>query len=890
MREFLTRLRFFFSRTPPGVLDEELQFHLEQSIETNIAAGMTSEEARRQALITFGGVERTREQMHEQHPQWLLGTVLQDIRYALRGFRRNPLFTATMIATLALGIGATTAVFSVVDPILFRSLPYAHADRLVSVGLVQSLETQEFTLGSFFFDWQRNQKPSAAMTSEGAVSQECDLTERNPEQLSCARVLGNFLPTLGVSPVLGRNFLSEEMRPNGPNVALISYGLWRSRFNRDPGILNKLIDIDGDQVRVIGVLPKDFELPDLQAADVIRPLTLDESAQHTVNGGIGDPMRTFARLKPGVSIEQARAEMEPLFQKSAQAFPPQFRNEFRRDFHLKVRSMRDRQMQGASRIAWILLGSVLAVLLIACANVASLLMARGAARQRDLAVRAALGASRSRLASQSLIEAMLLSLAGAAAGCVLAEVLLHVFIAIAPAGIIFLSKAQIDLRIILFMIAVSLACGVLFGLVPALQNPRAHMLTGRSLTTVSHAAMRQWLVVGQIAASMVLLCGAMLLLHSFWNLQNQRLGMQTENTLTASITLGHASYATPESQMAFFQKLQTLLQYGPGVSSLAVSDSVPPGDNHYGQSFYSSLVVAGRPPLPGRTGGLVTSRRISPTYFRTLEIPIIQGEGFREEELNSNGHFIVLSKQLAERLFPGESAIGERLQLDNDGKPDTPWYTVVGVAANVKNGGLTGKEEPEYYTLQRNRVEDWGKNWRRTEVFILRTSLPPVVMSRWIRVQVAKLDPIVLVNIETLNQRVSKMAARPRFETMLLGFFALTGLLMAVLGLYGVTSFVATRRTQEIGVRMALGASRFNILRLILWEGVRLIALGGIVGLVAALALSRLLKSLLFSISPYDPMSFIGVALLLMIVALAATLVPARSAMNVDPVVALRHE
>jgi len=890
MSESLTRLRFFFSRSKSDELDEELQFHLEHSIEANIAAGMTPEEARRQALIAFGGIERTREQTGEQHPRWLLGMVMQDIRYALRGFRRNPLFTVTVIATLALGVSATTAVFSVVDPILFRSLPYAHADRLVSVGLVQSLETQEFTLGGFFFDWVHNQKPFEAITSEGAVSQECDLTERNPEQLSCARVLGNFLSTLGVSPVLGRNFLPEEMRPNGPDVALITYGLWRSRFNRDPGILNKLIDIDGSPVRVVGVLPEDFELPDLQPADVIRPLALDETAQRTGNGGIGAPMRTFARLKPGVNIEQARAEMEPLFQNIQKTLPSQLRNAFRHDFRLKVRSLRDRQMQDASRIAWILLGSVLAVLLIACANVASLLMARGAARQRDLAVRSALGASRIRLAWQALIEALLLSMAGAVAGCVFAEILLRVFIAIAPAGIPFLGKTHIDLRIILFTVVVSLLCGALFGVAPALQKPKPLMLTGRS-QTVPHAAVRQWLVVGQIAASMVLLAGGMLLLRSFWNLQNQHLGMQTEKTLTVGITLEQQHYATAEQQMAFFQQLQTLLQYGPGVSSLAMSDSVPPGSGSH--VFYSSLGIVGRPPSEGRTGGLVTTRKVSPGYFRTLGIPIVKGEGFREAELNSSEQFIVLSKRLAVRLFPGKSAVGDRMQFDrfdSNGVPKPLWGTVVGVADNVRNGELTGEEEPEYYTLRRNRSEDWDSNWRRTEVFILRTSLPPAVMFRWIRAQVAKLDPIVLVNIETLNQRVSKMAARPRFETVLLGFFAFTGLAMAIIGLYGVISFVATQRTQEIGVRMALGAGRFNILRLILWEGVRLIALGGFVGLAVALTLSRVLKSLLFNISPYDPVSFIGVVLLLALVALAATLIPARSAMKVDPVVALRHE
>ena len=314
IKELLTRLRFFLSPRPNCELDEELQFHVEQSTQANMAAGMTLQEARRQALITLGGVERTREETHEQRPGWLLGTVLQDVRYALRGFRRNPIFTITIIATLGLGIGTTTAVFSVVDRILFRSLPYDHADRLVSVGMRQSLEPQEFTLGAFYYLWRENQKPFEALTSENAVSHECDLTDRKSAQLSCMRAEANFLPTLGVLPVLGRNFLPEEDRPNGPNVALISYGLWLNHYGRNPGILNTLIEIDGNQVRVIGVLPKGFEMPDLQAADVLFPLALaGESTERSENSGLGTPMRTFARLKPGVSIEQARASLQPLF-------------------------------------------------------------------------------------------------------------------------------------------------------------------------------------------------------------------------------------------------------------------------------------------------------------------------------------------------------------------------------------------------------------------------------------------------------------------------------------------------------------------------------------------------------------------------------------------------
>jgi putative ABC transport system permease protein len=885
IRERLTRLRFFLSPRPRGELDEELQFHIEQSIQANLAAGMTLQEARRQAFIALGGVERTREETREQRPGWFLGTVLQDVRYALRGFRRNPVFTLTVIAMLALGIGATTAVFSVVDRILFRPLPYAHADRLVSLGLRQSLEPQEFVLGAFYYLWRDNQKPFEAVTSENAVSHECDLTDNNSAQITCMSAGVNFLPTLGVSPVLGRNFLPEEDRPNGPDVALISYGLWLNHYSRSPNILNTLIEIDGRQERVIGVLPKGFEMPDLQPADVLFPLALDEAAQHSENQGLGMPMRAFARLKPGVSVEQARASLQTLFPYAQKLIPP----DLRKDFHLEVRSLRDRQMQSARLMASILFGAVLVMLLIAWANVASLLLARGVTREREIAVRSALGASRGRLVRQALTEAWLLSMAGAAAGCVIAEILLRAFVSIAPAGIPFLGQARLDLRIVLFTILLSLLCGTMFGLVPALHTPRSTALTARSTQSVAYAALRRSLVVAQIAASMILLAGGMLLLRSFWVLQNQRLGIQTEDTVTANISLGQRRYASPDSRLAFYQRLMKQLQFGPGVSALAVTSSLPPGSG--GRSFYSSLVVSGKPPLPARTGGMVTSRTVSPDYFRTLDIPILQGQSFTQQEQDSNDHVVILSKRLAARLFPGKNPLGEHLQLDFDGYgPKTPWYTVVGIAANVKNNGLNGEDQPEYYNLRRNRAEDWDSNFDRKAIVILKTSLPAADMSRWIRSQVESLDPTVIVSVETLRQQVNKMADQPRFETALVGFFAATGLLLSMIGLYGVIAFIAIQRTQEIGVRIALGAGRFDILRLVSWEGIRLIALGGVIGLGLALGISRLFRSLLYSISPYDPMTFIAVSLLLVLVALAATLIPARAAMNVEPVAALRCE
>ena len=885
MKQWWTRLRFLVLRRPHAEVDEELRFHLEQSIAANRAAGMTAEEARRQALIEFGGVERAREQCHEQRPGWWWGTVAQDARYALRGFRRNPAFTLTVIATLALGIGATTAVFSVVDRILFRSLPYAHDDRIVSFGLVQSLERQEFTLGAFFYEWRDSQRPFAAVTFERGVST-CNLTETNPVHLSCADVAQNFLPTLGISPVLGRNFLPEEDLPNGPKVALISDGLWLSRFNRDAGVLDKSIEIDGHPVRIVGVLPKDFEMPRLQPTDVLLPAALDIAAQHTVNSGLGCPLWAFARLKPGVSVAQAKAELEPLFLHTQQWIPPQIRQ----DFHLQVRSIRDRQMEEAYLVAWVLLGAVLAVLLIACANVASLFSARGAARQRELAVRSALGAGRARLIRQTLTEAILLAVAGAAAGCALAEILLRVFIAIAPTSVPFLAQARLDLRIVLFTVLVALLCAALFGILPAMEKPRAAALAARQTRSGAHARFRRVLVAAQIAVSVVLLSGAGLLVRSFWNLEQQSLGIETRHVLTVRVPLNWERYTTDQAYLDFFARAEAALRRLPGVTAVGISDSLPPDGNswHNGGRF-DELFVAGRPRTPAGTGGTVVERSVTPDYFRVLQIPIQEGRGFTEEERGSSGDFMILSKLLAARLFPQGDAVGQHIQLPTY-QPyfalNGPVYTIVGVAGNVKNAGLTGQDDPEYYTLRHNR----GEEWRGHCVLLLETALPAAVVAPWVRSQIAQLDATAPVEIETLHGQVSQLADRPRFETALLGFFAFCGLLMAVIGLYGVIAFMAAQRTQEIGVRMALGATRVDILRLIAGEGLRLIVLGGVLGLGAALAAAQLLKSLLYNVGTHDPLVYAAVALLLAVVALMATLIPARAAMRVEPVEALRFE
>lgn len=877
LRALIIRLfGLFRARHHEADFAAELESHLALHIEDGIRAGLSPEEARRQALIRLGGMEQTRQIYRERASLPWLESVVRDVRYAVRGFRRNPVFTVTVIATLALGIGATTAVFSVVDRILFRSLPYAHDDRIVSLGLVQSLEKQEFMLGGFFYDWRDNQTPFEAIASQGTMLHACDLVEANPAQLNCIHAQAGFLPLLGISPVLGRNFLPEEDRPNGPRVALISYGLWLDHYNRDAGILNRMIDLDGSPARVIGVLPKGFELPTLQAPDVMLPLALNEGLERKALPG--SPMRAFARLRPGVSIAQSKAEMEPLFLRT-QGWIPQ---EIRRDFHLSIRSLRDRETKDVQPTAWILLGSVLAVLLIACANVTSLMMARGEARERELAVRSALGASRGRLIRQTLTEAALLSTVGAALGMALAEVLLRIFLSIAPTGIPFLKRAGLDFRIALFTVLLSMFCGVLSGLLPALQTSRAVALAARAAKSRKRTVLRRSLVVGQIAMGLVLLAAAALLLRSYQNMEEQNLGIETQGVLTARIALPAFRYNTTQKRMEFYLKVEAAMRRLPGIRAVSFSDSVPPGGWNSGFR-YSDLAAEGKLHPAQGTGGSVVSRVVTPDYFQAFNIPIVRGRSFTEEDRKAGDNRVVLSRLLASRMFPGEDPVGKSVQRGHDGT----WDMVVGVAENVKNNGLTEQDEPEIYFLRRSVTGDWGMP---APVMIVDAAVRPKTVAPWVRSQIAGIDPTVPVETEAFSQNVSRLADRPRFETALLGFFASCGLLMAVIGLYGVIAFVATQRTQEVGVRMALGATRADILRLIAAEGLRLIVLGDVIGLAAALSAAHLFKSLLFHVGAYDPASFIGVTVLLALVALAATLIPARAAMKTDPMAALRTE
>lgn len=567
-------LKHTFRPKPLQEIDDELAFHLEQATQQRIDAGVPAQEARRQAILELGAMEAARAQSHEQRPTHRIETVWQDILFSVRVFRRNRLFTLTAVVTLMLGLGATTAVFSVVDPILFRSLPYGNAAQLVSVGLEAPIEPQEFMLSGSYYQWQDSQQPFTALTSETGVSP-CDLTEERPSRLHCGHVEGNFLSTLAVTPVVGRNFSAAEDTPNGPKVAILSNALWRTRYAGNPAVVGMLAHLDGQSYEIVGVLPAQFEMPRLQQADVLLPQALDVAAQRRANPG--RPMWAFARLKPGVSIAQARMQLQPLFDYSLKEAPPQFRKEV----HLQIRSLRDRQMQDVRTAAWMLFGLVLAVLLIACANLASLTLARATQRLREVAVRASLGASRGRLVQQSLTESLLLGGAGMLAGLAFAWALLHAFRAAAPAGMLFLSRASLDGRIFLFALAMALLSALTFGAAAAFRVPSLHLLASRLPATVDQARLRRWLVVAQLAASMVLLVGGGLLARSFHRLQGQNLGFSADNVVTLSISLGRKSYPTTITEQAFYSQVERNLSYGPGIESLAITDSLPPGGEHH---------------------------------------------------------------------------------------------------------------------------------------------------------------------------------------------------------------------------------------------------------------------------------------------------------------------
>jgi predicted permease len=878
LRIFGSRLRaLFHKRQLDGDLDAELQAHLELLTEENIRRGMTPADARYAARREFGGLEQAKELHRDQRSIPFFDALLQDLRFAFRALGKRPGFALVAILTLALGIGATTAVFSVVDRILFRSLPYPLDERLVSFGDTAPFEANEFVLGPDYVDWKKAQTPFESVTSFVPGGADCDLTERNPVRLKCALVESTFLPTFGVQPFLGRNFTSDEDRPNAPRVALVSYGLWRSRFASDPNLPGRTISVDGKPTVVVGVLPPQFEMPNLGHDDILVPAALDASTDRGPNAR-QQILRAFARLKPGITIKQAAAAMEPLFQQSLNYVPPQFRHEV----SFRVRSLRDRQIQDSRVASWVLLGAVLAVLLVACTNVANLLLARATSRMRELAVRTALGATRARLARQALTESLLLGVLGGLAGCWFAQFLLRLFVSIAPEGIPRLEQATIDVRVLLFALGVSLVSGILFGLASALRRPLPELLTGKEIHSTSRGRLRQVLVTMQIAVSLPLLAGAGLLLRSLWKLETVSLGMDARRVITAGLDLAQYRYPDSAKQLAFFSQLETRLKQMPGVTALGLSDTLPPSGGMQA-TFLSTIDIPGHAKFSAGTGGMIGYRYITPAYFPALGISILHGRSFREEDRSPAEKPVILSEALAKKLFSnGEDPLGKSFRFGSQNE----WRTIVGIAGEVKNNGLAMPADPEFYIPWKNEAGGYF----RSAHLIVQSAINPEAVARWIRSETAAIDPTVPVTIEGMTTRVGKLAQRPRFTAVLLSLFACMGVLLAGIGIYGVVGFLVAQQTREIGIRMALGATPRNVLTMVLLNVMRWTVAGAALGFLGAWLGARFLESLLFEVRAHDPF-LLGLSLfVLLAVAFFAAWIPARRAMCVDPMVALRYE
>jgi predicted permease len=878
LRIFGARLRgLLHKRHLDGDLDSELRTHLDMLTEENIRRGMSPVEARYAARREFGGVEQAKELYREQRSVQFLDALLQDLRFALRGLRNRPAFTLVAILTLALGIGSTTAVFSVVDRILFRSLPYPHDHRLVSFGDKAPFEANEFVLGPDYVDWKKAQTPFESLTSFVPGGADCDLTEQNPVRLKCALVESTFLPTFGIQPFLGRNFTSDEDRPNVARVALISYGLWRSRFASDRNLPGRTISLDGRPTLVVGVLPPQFEMPNLGHDDILVPAALDGSTDRGPDAR-QQILRAFARLKPGITIKQAAAAMEPLFQQSLSYVPPQFRNEV----SFRVRSLRDRQIQDARVASWVLLGAVLAVLLVACTNVANLLLARATSRMRELAVRTAIGATRGRLVRQALTESLLLGVLGGLAGCWFAQLLLRLFVSIAPDGIPRLEQATLDIRVLLFALGVSLVSSVLFGLASALRRRAPELLTGKEIHATSRGLLRQVLVTVQIAVSLILLAGAGLFLRSLWKLETVVLGMDTKSVLTAGIDLAEYRYPDSAKQLAFFTQIELRLKQMPGITSLALSNSLPPSGGMQA-TFLSSVEIPGHTKFSAGTGGMIGYRRITPGYFPALGIPILHGRGFREEDRYPAEKPVILSEALARKLFPNEEdSLGKSFRFGSQNE----WRTIVGVAGDVKNNGLAAPADPEFYIPWKNETDGYF----RSAHVIIQSAINAQAIAQWIRSETAAIDPTVPVTIDGMKSRVEKLAQQPRFTAVLLSLFASMGVLLAGIGIYGVVGFLVAQQTREIGIRIALGATRQSVLKLVLSNMLRWTVVGAALGILGAWFCARLLESLLFEVRAHDPFLLVSALFVLLAVAFLAAWIPARRAMRVDPVVALRYE
>jgi predicted permease len=863
-------------------MEEEMRFHLEMQIEQNLASGMATEEAQYAARRQFGNQTWLKEESREMWSLNSIETLIQDLRYGARMLIKTPGFTFIAVLTLALGIGANTAIFSVVNGVLLRPLPYHEPERLVMVWAEQPIQQAQLGVTDYpvtnadFVDWRNQNQVFEQMAA--MFGHRGNLTGGGePESVAALYASASLFPLLRARFAVGRAFLPEEDRAGADRVVVLSHGLWRQRYGAAPKIIGQKITLDNRAYTVIGVTAPDFQFPhrgELPAkfkiatkVDLYLPIAFTPAE---MNDRLDDHLAVLARLKSGVSVEQASAEMSAIARRLAEQYP-----QTNKDRAARLTPLHQQTVGKARTALLVLLGAVGFVLLIACANVANLLLARAAGRQKEMAIRAALGASRWRVVRQLLTESLLLAISGGAAGLLLAWWGVELLLAIAPDNLPRAQDIRLDTRVACFTLFVSLLTGIIFGLLPALQASKIDFSEalregGRDAAGSLRRRLRGFLVVGEVGLALVLLIGAGLLIRSFACLTEVDPGFDPRRILMMNIWPQPPKYTNAQAN-AFHQRTLELVRALPGVEAAAMVYSAPLS----GEGLSNSFGIEGRPAEETFNAGM---RIISPEFFKTFRVPLVNGRLLAESDDAKASLVVAVSESLARIYFANENPIGKRIIISGETR------AIVGMVGDVKYSALDGEAKAEIYAPM-------AQSTRRTMSLAVRASGDPMLIVAAVRGQIRAADKeIPIFNLQTMERLMAKSVAPRRFNMLLLGVFALVGLALAAVGLYGVISYTVTQRTHEIGVRMALGANRVDVLRLVIGEGMKLALIGASLGLGGALALTRLMKTLLFGVSATDPLTFIVIAAVLIIVALLACWIPARRAASMDPLASLRVE
>jgi putative ABC transport system permease protein len=795
---------------------------------------------------------------------------------------KNRGFTAVAVIAIALGVGANTAIFSVVNAVLLRPLPFDEAERLLGVSATfpgSKGQGLGFSTYPNFADW-RDQSQSfeqmAAFRNRGLALTGVE----EPERIGGARVSSGFFPLLRVQPILGRTFLPAEDKPGSERTVVLSHTLWQRRFGSDPAAIGQAVTLDNQSYTVIGVLPAGFEFPLLgKETELWTPISLDGQA---LNERGAQMYGVVARLKPDVSLDQAQVEISTIASRLEQQYPEQNTGS-----GVRLIPLQEVLVGSIRSMLLVLFAAVGFVLLIACANVANLLLARASSRKKEIAIRTALGANRGRIIRQLMTESMMLAAIGAGAGLLLALWGMDLLVALSPDNIPRRDEINIDSSALVFTVGVTLLTGLIFGIAPALHASKLNLNEslkegGKGAGAGSHRSrFRSLLVVAQVALALVLLVGAGLLIKSFYRLQNVDPGFNPENVLTMRVALSDAKYPQAHQVTAFFDQALAGIEALPGVESVGMISFSPLS----GATFYLDFAIEGQPaPGPGNT---LTAqyRSISASYFRVMEIPLKRGREFTATDRMGASGVAIINETMARRFWPNEDPIGKHISLEKSmGEGEPPWREIVGVAGDVKHFGLDADVRPEMYVPDAQQPSG-------SSAIVIRTSSDPTSMIAAIRSQILAVDKDQPVSsVQTLEYYVTRSTSRQRFSMVLLLTFAALALILAAVGVYGVTSYSVTQRTQEIGIRLALGAQQKDVLRLVLGQGLKLAGAGLAIGLAAAFALTRVMSSMLFEVSANDSMTFVVTAVVLAGVALVACFVPARRATKVDPMIALRYE